>query len=112
MVSKILYLRMKKAVKRLNRSLDEKKRLIRIYKRRTADLRRRLAKVSREKAVLEDGYVVEWCLHCERQVVMLWDVKEDGMVAYCPYCSQRMMLCEKCAGDCDYDYGKDICKEM
>lgn len=65
MVSKILYLRMKKAVKRLNRSLDEKKRLIRIYKRRTADLRRRLAKVSREKAVLEDGYVVEWCLHCE-----------------------------------------------
>ena len=82
MASNILYLRMKKAVKRLNRSLDEKKRLIRIYKRRTADLRRRLAKVSREKAVLEDGYVVEWCLHCERQVVMLWDVKEDGMVAY------------------------------
>lgn len=35
MVSNILYLRMKKAVKRLNRSLDEKKRLIRIYKRRT-----------------------------------------------------------------------------
>lgn len=50
MASNILYLRMKKAVKRLNRSLDEKKRLIRIYKRRTADLRRRLAKVSREKA--------------------------------------------------------------
>ena len=46
MASNILYLRMKKAVKRLNRSLDEKKRLIRIYKRRAADLRRRLAKVS------------------------------------------------------------------
>ena len=105
MASNILYLRMKKAVKRLNRSLDEKKRLIRIYKRR-------LAKVSREKAVLEDGYVVEWCLHCERQVVMLWDVKEDGMVAYCPYCSQRMMLCEKCSGECDYNYGNDTCKEM
>ena len=112
MVSNILYLRMKKAVKRLKRSLDEKKRLIRIYKRRTADLRRRLAKVSREKAVLEDGYVAEWCLHCERQVVMLWDVKEDGMVAYCPYCSQRMMLCEKCSGECDYNYGNDTCKEM
>lgn len=112
MASNILYLRMKKAVKRLNRSLDEKKRLIRIYKRRTAKLRRRLAKVSREKAVLEDGYVVEWCLHCERQVVMLWDVKEDGMAAYCPYCSQRMMLCEKCSGECDYNYGNDTCKEM
>lgn len=37
MASNILYLRMKKAVKRLNRSLDEKKRLIRIYKRRAAD---------------------------------------------------------------------------
>lgn len=56
--------------------------------------------------------MVEWCLHCERQVVMLWDVKEDGMVAYCPYCSQRMMLCEKCSGECDYNYGNDTCKEM
>ena len=56
--------------------------------------------------------MVEWCLHCERQVVMLWDVKEDDMVAYCPYCGKRMMLCEQCQGECDYDYGIDLCKEM
>lgn len=112
MLYKILYRRKKKAAEKANRSLGEKNRLLRIYKRRLSEVRRALAKTRREKAILEDGYVVEWCVHCERQIVMLWDVQEDGLSAFCPYCGRKMMLCEQCRGECDYDYGIDICKEM
>lgn len=112
MISRILYRRTKKTLEKANRSLEEKNRLIRIYKRKVSELRRSLAKVRREKASLEDGYIVEWCVNCERQTVMLWNIKEDGLTAFCPYCGQKMMLCEQCTGDCDYSYGFDICKEM
>ena len=112
MIERILYRRMKKQHKKAITSLNDKNRLIRVYRRKVAELRKALAKVRREKAILEDGYVVEWCVHCERQIVMLWDVQEDGLTAFCPYCGQKMMLCEQCQGDCDYNYGTDICKEM
>ena len=100
--------RRRKAEKRLQAKTEEHKK----YRSRYRALRRELSESRKQRAALEDGYVVEWCIHCERQVVMLWDVKEDGLAAFCPYCGSPMMLCEKCQGECDYSYGFDTCKEM
>lgn len=112
MIYRILYSRTKKHLEKANRKIYKKNRIIKYYEKKIAELRRNLAKVRREKSVLEDGYVVDWCIHCNRQVTMLWDIHEDGLTAFCPHCSQKMMLCNYCEGDCDYDYGIEVCKEM
>lgn len=112
MIYKILYQRKKKAAEKANNNLKSAKRRNRILQRKIASLRKELARVKREKESLEDGYVVEWCIQCERQITMWWNVWEDGLVAYCPHCGSKMMLCEQCQGECDYDYGIEVCKEM
>ena len=66
----------------------------------------------------EERYTVtEMCPHCETEVEMRWDVKQDGFKAYCPYCGERLMLCDACqhrsgehCDDCDYDTNTDSCR--
>lgn len=58
--------------------------------------------------------VVEVCPSCESDVVMLWNVETDGYRAFCPYCGNRLMLCDEClhrsgGGECDYDKETDTC---
>lgn len=112
MIDRILLWKWKRRVRKLrikNKSILEK---LTTEKGRNRILRKMLADSQKENAVLSDGYVVEWCAHCENENVMLWDLEKYGRVAFCPVCGQKMMLCNTCEGACDYDYGKDICKEM
>lgn len=64
--------------------------------------------------------VVELCPSCGNEVKMYWDVREDGYKAYCPYCGERLMLCDECkrsvtdkygcaVGVCDYSDKNDSC---
>lgn len=62
--------------------------------------------------------VVEYCPHCETEVEMKWDIDRDGYKAFCPYCGNRLMLCDECqhrtggdnVGDCDYDTQTNTCR--
>lgn len=112
MFYKILFHRTEKLVKKANRRAKAKDGLMKMYRARCRNLKRELASARKQKALLEDGYIVEWCINCNKQVTMLWDLEEDGFTAFCPYCGEKMMLCEQCQGECDYNYGFDICKEM
>lgn len=40
--------------------------------------------------------IIEPCPYCGAEVVMRWDVKKNGFKAYCPYCGERLMLCDEC----------------
>lgn len=40
--------------------------------------------------------VVETCPWCEAENVMEWNIENDGYVAYCPHCGNKMMLCDEC----------------
>lgn len=80
-------------------------------KRERAAFKKEVGMLRRRVSLLEDGYVVEWCTDCDRQITMLWDVKQDGCRARCPHCGGVMMLCDSCEGECDYSYGNDTCKE-
>ena len=111
MMQKIYYQTQKLLEKRLKKQLErEKKRSNRyliLYRMNKKALRE-----SRKANAELDDYVVAWCLHCEHQITMLWDIEADGMMAYCPHCGGRMMLCDNCDGECDYDGKTDTCKEM
>ena len=59
--------------------------------------------------------VTETCPHCEREVELHgWDTDQDGFKAFCPYCGQRLMLCDECrhcgGEDCDYNSATDTCR--
>ena len=61
--------------------------------------------------------ITEVCPHCDREVTMTWDVKEDGYKAFCPYCGGRLMLCDECrhqdgvfCDQCNYDSKTGTCK--
>lgn len=61
--------------------------------------------------------ITEVCPHCDREVTMTWDVKEDGYKAFCPYCGGRLMLCDECrhqdgvfCDQCNYDSETGTCK--
>lgn len=62
--------------------------------------------------------VIECCPHCEREVVMQWDTEADGYEAICPYCGNRLMLCDECQHsvcedgephDCDWCANTKVC---
>ena len=40
--------------------------------------------------------VTELCPHCDREATIMWNLEEDGMKAFCPYCGNRLMLCAYC----------------
>lgn len=62
--------------------------------------------------------VVEVCPQCGEENVMQWDVKADGYKAFCPYCGNRLMLCDECmhpdgeynGGFCDYNSETETCR--
>jgi len=67
----------------------------------------------------EDGFEVEYCNVCEREIQLRWDINKDGFQAYCPVCGSRLMLCDACmhrygevCDDCDYGMYEDktICR--
>lgn len=105
MFYKMLYRKYRRKFRKQKQNADRLAGAKRLYRSEVARLRKRVA-------LLEDGYVVAWCIRCESQVVMLWDVEKEGCSSYCPHCGSRMMLCDSCQGECDYDYGNDTCKEM
>lgn len=55
--------------------------------------------------------VTEYCSECESEVTLFWNIREDGMKAYCPVCGKRLMLCDMCPKrkSCDYDEKTDAC---
>lgn len=58
------------------------------------------------------GYVTELCSNCDTEVEMRWDVEMFGYKAYCPYCGQRLMLCDECQHpNGEYDDNCDYCTE-
>ena len=71
-----------------------------------------------ESEVIMANIVSEFCPHCETEVAMEWDVKTSVYKAYCPYCGNRLMLCDAClhpdgkynCGNCDYNSKTDTCK--
>lgn len=112
MIYKILYRRAEKRWGKANGRLKTKTTASRRYRRQWLSTRSKLTAAKKRVHELEEGYVVEWCDSCHRQTTMLWDVKADGLTAFCPFCGAKMMLCQQCNGECDYDYGLDLCKEM
>lgn len=104
MLYKLFYQKYRRKYRKMKSTADRLRGVKAVYKKELAKLRRRVA-------LLEDGYIVEWCQECETQVTMLWDVKQDGCRACCPHCGAVMMLCDSCQGKCDYDYGINTCKE-
>lgn len=67
---------------------------------------------------MEKYEVTEICPNCEMEVTLFWNPKEDGYKAYCPYCGERLMLCDECIhrfngeyyDDCDYCSKTDTCR--
>lgn len=66
---------------------------------------------------VRSGYVTELCPNCDTEVEMRWDVEMFGYKAYCPYCGQRLMLCDECVhpngeyeNNCDYCTETDSCR--
>lgn len=64
--------------------------------------------------------ITEICPHCEREIVMHWDVKKDGFKAFCPHCGKCLMLCCEClhadgangeVRHCDYNEKTNTCKQ-
>lgn len=51
---------------------------------------------------IEDRECTEKCKLCDTEVHVLWNVKADGYQIYCPYCGNRLMLCDKCTHSDDY----------
>lgn len=65
-----------------------------------------------------DGHtyvVTEWCAHCEHEIeIHGWNTERDGYEAVCPYCGERLMLCDECQHSedthgCDYNRHADTC---
>lgn len=60
--------------------------------------------------------VTEMCPHCEREVeIHGWNTDIDGFEATCPYCGNRLMLCDECQHQevpvsCDYCKRTDRCR--
>lgn len=108
---RIIYQAQKRLVNRLEKLLEREKRKRQRYERLYRYEKKRLKDARKAAAELND-YVIEWCVHCETQVTMLWNPEKDGLSAFCPHCGSVMMLCDSCIGECDYDGNIDVCKEM
>ena len=65
----------------------------------------------------ETEEVTEYCSECDREVTMNWNVRREGLKAFCPYCGKRLMLCAYCpatdndnAVTCDYNQKTNSCR--
>lgn len=43
-----------------------------------------------------DYEVHEVCPYCDNEICLRWDIETMGMMAYCPICSNEMLLCSQC----------------
>lgn len=39
---------------------------------------------------------VEVCPYCNNEISMRWDVERDGYQINCPFCGEKIMLCDAC----------------
>lgn len=65
----------------------------------------------------ETEEVTEYCSECDREVTMNWNVRREGLKAFCPYCGKRLMLCAYCPATdndkvvtCDYNQKTNSCQ--
>lgn len=50
-----------------------------------------------------DNEVTEYCSHCEREIIVSWNVEQDGYQIFCPNCGEPIMLCSMCDREpCDW----------
>lgn len=66
------------------------------------------------KSVPSQYEVTEVCPHCGAENTFVWDVDVCGYEAFCPHCSNRMLLCDECYHADDNeghkcDWHDDIC---
>ena len=56
--------------------------------------------------------VTIFCSRCERDATIKWDFEKDGYKTFCPYCGERVMMCNHCdrIENCDYDKDTDTCR--
>lgn len=110
MVKRIILWKEKRRNRKLRWKLEGARKRLQTEKERNRLLRKMLSAAYRENGNLKDGWVVEWCDRCNRQVTVMWDPEQDGLMAYCPYCGERLPMCDSCPGECDFEYGNGICK--
>lgn len=56
--------------------------------------------------------VTEFCPHCNEEVTLEWDVKENGYKVFCARCGFKLMLCSECLYEedlCDWSGEKGYC---
>ena len=57
-----------------------------------------------------DRMVVELCPECGTEnAISNWNIKRDGMLAYCPRCGSLMALCSECEYNCDWSFREQTC---
>lgn len=55
---------------------------------------------------------VEVCPYCDREITLRWNVEQDGYQITCPYCGNKIMLCDACMHSDDNPEQKcDWCEE-
>lgn len=66
----------------------------------------------------QDNFIHQHCDNCDNDVLIQWDILSYGFIAYCPFCGEKLFLCNACehninhANDCDWkcDYnGNQTC---
>lgn len=65
-----------------------------------------------ESSGLCSKMVTEFCPHCNEEITMEWDVKENGYQAFCARCGWKLMLCSECLCEediCDWSERKGFC---
>ena len=40
--------------------------------------------------------VSEWCQNCDTTITVEWNIKEKGIIIYCPSCGKKLVLCSMC----------------
>lgn len=70
--------------------------------------------INNEETVYEDKDYedIDTCPNCEEEVIIMWNPVRNGFQTVCPYCGERLMLCDLCQNrttgeaiappDCDY----------
>lgn len=56
--------------------------------------------------------ITEFCPHCNEEVTLEWDVKENGYQVFCARCGFKLMLCSECLYEedlCDWSGEKGYC---
>lgn len=63
----------------------------------------------------ETREVTQICPNCDRVVTLVWNIRENGLKAFCPHCGRRLMLCSSCPATegksfCDYNDLTEGCR--